>query len=254
MAFRSFLISMRILRLSNRLGRSFSLYLLVHLVKTYVNEWSRCSNDQISKNLWPLEVRMLLMQCCATQYCNAFGSLCCVDHEKLLKLKKKMHPKQTTEPKVMTFRSFQISMRILCQSNYVGRSFSLQLLVDLTKTYENWWSRCSNDQIIKSLWHLKIRNLLTQCYTTQYCYAFCNFGCVDLIKLYEIKKKKCIPNGGPSQMLWHFEASKFLCAFYASLITLDARFLYSFLQISQKPTKTGGHGAQMTKLSKTYGL
>ena len=83
MAFRSFLISMRIFCLSNHLGRSFYLYLLVHLVKTYENESSHCKNGQICKNLWPLEVRKLLMQCCATQYSNAFGSLCCVDLEKL---------------------------------------------------------------------------------------------------------------------------------------------------------------------------
>ena len=81
MAFRSFLISMRIFCLSNHLGRSFYLYLLVHLVKTYENESSHCKNDQISENLCPLEVRKLLMQCCATQHSKAFGSLCRVDLE-----------------------------------------------------------------------------------------------------------------------------------------------------------------------------
>ena len=134
-----------------------------------------------------------------------------------------MHPKRTTEPKVMTFRSFQISMRILCLSNHLGCSFSLYLPVELAKTYENWWSQCSNDQIIKILWLLEVRNLLMQCYTTQYCNAFGSLGSVDLEKLYEIKKK-CIPNGRPRQKLWHFEVSKFLCAFYACLINLDARF------------------------------
>ena len=64
----------------------------------------------------------------------------------------------------MAFRSFQISMRILCLSNHLGCSFSLYLLVDLAKTYENKWSQCSNDQIIKNLWLLEVRNLLMQCY------------------------------------------------------------------------------------------
>ena len=58
--------------------------------------------------------------------------------------KKNMRPKRTTEAKVMAFRSFQISMHILCLSNHLGRSFSLCLLVHLVKTYENEWSRCSN--------------------------------------------------------------------------------------------------------------
>ena len=80
-----------------------------------------------------------------------------------------MCPKRTTEPKVMTFRSFQIFTRILCLSNHLGCSFSLYLLVDLPKTYENEWSQCSNDQIIKNLWLPKVRNLLMQCYATQYC-------------------------------------------------------------------------------------
>ena len=47
-----------------------SLYLPVDLAKTYENEWSHCSNDQSIKNLWLPEVRNLLMQCYATQYCN----------------------------------------------------------------------------------------------------------------------------------------------------------------------------------------
>ena len=89
MAVRSFQISMCILCLSNHLGCSFSLYLLAHLVKMYENEWSRCTNDQISKNLWPLEVRKLLLQCCATQHSEAFGSLCCVDFKKFCEIKKK---------------------------------------------------------------------------------------------------------------------------------------------------------------------
>ena len=71
-------------------------------------------------------------------------------------------------------------MHILCLSNLLGRSFFLNLLVDLAKTYENEWSQCSNDQIIKNLWLLKVRNLLMQCYATQYCYAFYSLGCVDL--------------------------------------------------------------------------
>ena len=82
---------------------------------------------------------------------------------------KKMRPKRTTESKVMAFQSFQISMRILCLSNHLGCSSSLYLLVDLAKTYQNEWSQCSNDQIIKNLWLLELRNLLIQCYTTQYC-------------------------------------------------------------------------------------
>ena len=67
-------------------------------------------------------------------------------------------------------------------------------------------------------------------------------------------KKKYIWNRRQSQKLWHFEVSKFLGAFYACLITLDARFQYRFFYISQKRTKTGGHNAKMTKLSKTYGF
>ena len=79
-----------------------------------------------------------------------------------------MHPKQTTEPKVMAIRSFRFFMRNLCLSNHLGCSFSLYLLVDLAKTYENEWSQCSNDQIIKNLWLPEVHNLLMQCYATQY--------------------------------------------------------------------------------------
>ena len=82
---------------------------------------------------------------------------------------KKMRPKRTNEPKVMAIRSFRFFMRILCLSNHLGCSFSLYLLVDLAKTYENEWSQCSNDQIIKNLWLSEVRNLLMQCYATQYC-------------------------------------------------------------------------------------
>ena len=129
------------------------------------------------------------MQCCATQYSNAFGSLCCADCEKFYERKKKLHPKRMTEPKVMTFRGFQICIRILCLSNLLGRSFFLYLLVDLLKTYENEWSHCSNDQIIKNLWLPEVRNLLMQCYATQYSNTFRSLGCVDLENLSEIKKK-----------------------------------------------------------------
>ena len=111
-----------------------------------------------------------------------------------------MHPKRMTEAKVMTFQCFQISMRILCLSNHLGCWFSLWLLVDLAKTYKIWWSLCSNDQIIKNLWLLEVRNLLMQCYATQYCYAFESLGSIDLAKLYEIKKK-CNPNERPRQKL-----------------------------------------------------
>ena len=140
-----------------------------------------------------------------------------------MELKKKMHLKRTTEPIVVTFLCFQISMHILCLSNHLGRPFSLYLLVHLAKTYENEWSRCSNEQIIKNLWLLEASNLVMQCYATQYSNAFSSLGCADLEKLYEIKKK-CIPNGRPSQKLWHFKVSKFPCAFSACLINLDARF------------------------------
>ena len=99
-----------------------------------------------------------------------------------------MHTKWMTEAKFMTFQSFQISMRILCLSNHLGCWFSLWLLVDLAKTYKSWWSLCSNDQIIKNLWLPEVRNLLMQCNETQYNKAFGVVGCVDLKKLYEIKK------------------------------------------------------------------
>ena len=102
MTFRSFQISLRFLGLSNKLGRSFSQYFLVDLAKTCENEWSHCLNDQIIKNLWPLEVRNHLMQCNETQYYKAFGGVGCVDLKKLYEIKK-MYPTQTTESKVMTF-------------------------------------------------------------------------------------------------------------------------------------------------------
>ena len=60
MAIRSFQFFTRILCLSNHLGCSFSLYLLLHLLRTYEHEWSQCSNDQIIKNLWLLEVHNLV--------------------------------------------------------------------------------------------------------------------------------------------------------------------------------------------------
>ena len=100
---------------------------------------------------------------------TAFGCLGHIDLEKLYEMKKKKRLKRTTESKVMAFRRFQTSMRILCLSNHLGCSFSLYLLVDLAKTYENKWSQCSNDQIIKNLWLPEVRNLLMQCYATQYC-------------------------------------------------------------------------------------
>ena len=56
--------------------------------KTYENERSQCSNDQIIKNLWLLDVRKLLMQCYATQYSKALGSVGCVDLEKLYEINK----------------------------------------------------------------------------------------------------------------------------------------------------------------------
>ena len=94
-----------------------------------------------------------------------------------------MYRKRTTVPKVMTFRSFKISMRILCSANQLGCSISLNLLVDLAKTYENERSKCSNDQAIKNLWLLDVRKLLMQCNATQYYKAFGGVGCVDLEKL-----------------------------------------------------------------------
>ena len=80
-----------------------------------------------------------------------------------------MRPKQMIEPKVMAFQSFRIFMHILCVSNHLGCSFSLYLLVDLAKTYENKWSQCLNDQSIKNLQLSEVRNLLMQCYVAQYC-------------------------------------------------------------------------------------
>ena len=102
--------------------------------------------------------------------------------------KKKMYPKQTTEPKVTTFWSFQISVRVLCPSNQLGCWISLHLLVDLAKTFEKEWSKCSNQQVIKNLWLLQVRELLMQCDATQYSKAFDSVGCVDLEKFYEINK------------------------------------------------------------------
>ena len=99
-----------------------------------------------------------------------------------------MYSKRTNEPKVMTFQSFQISMRILTSSSQLGCSISPHRLVDLAKTFENEWSHCLNDQIMKNLWPLEVRNLLMQCNETQYYKAFGGVGCVDLKKLYEIKK------------------------------------------------------------------
>ena len=79
-------------------------------------------------------------------------------------------------------------MRVLCPSNQLGCSISLHLIVDLAKTYENEWSQCSNDQIIKNLWLLEVRKPLMQCDATQYSKAFDSVGCVDLEKLDEINK------------------------------------------------------------------
>ena len=94
-----------------------------------------------------------------------------------------MYPKRATVPQVMTFRSFQISLRFLGLSNQLGRSFSLYLPIDHAKTYENERSQCSNYQIIKNLWLLEVRELLMQCDATQYSKAFDSVGCVDLEKL-----------------------------------------------------------------------
>jgi len=55
---------------------------------------------------------------------------------------------------------FRFFMHILCLSNHLGRSFSLYLLVDLQRTYENEGSQCSNDEIIKNLWLLEVQNLV----------------------------------------------------------------------------------------------
>ena len=75
--------STRILSSSSQHGCTMSLHLLVDLAKTFENEWSKCSNEQVIKNLWLLEVRELLMQCNATQYYKAFGGVGCVDLEML---------------------------------------------------------------------------------------------------------------------------------------------------------------------------
>ena len=88
MTFLGFQISMRILSSSSQLGCSISLHLLVDLAKTYENNSSQCSNDQVIKNLWLLDVRKLLMQCDATQYSKAFDSVGCVDLEKLDEINK----------------------------------------------------------------------------------------------------------------------------------------------------------------------
>jgi len=77
-----------------------------------------------------------------------------------MKSKKKKRPKQTTKPKVMAIRSFWFFTRILCYSNHLGCSFSLYLLVDLARTYENEWSQCSNDQIFKNIWLRVVHNLV----------------------------------------------------------------------------------------------
>ena len=119
---------------------------------------------------------------------------------KVIGKEEKMYHKRATVPKVMTFRSFQISMRILCSSSQLGCSISLQLLGDLAKMYENESSQCSNDQIIKNLQLLDVRKLLMQCYATQYSKAFGSVGYVDLEKLQGLKKKS-IPNERPSQKL-----------------------------------------------------
>ena len=99
-----------------------------------------------------------------------------------------MQTKRTTEPKVMTFRSFQISMCILFLSNQFGRTFCLLLLVDLAKRTKTGGHSAQMTNFIKNLRLLEVRNLLMQCYTTQYCYTFGCFDCVDLDKLCEIIK------------------------------------------------------------------
>ena len=99
-----------------------------------------------------------------------------------------MQTKWTTEPKVMTFRSFQISMCILFLSNQFGRTFCLLLLVDLAKRTKTGGHSAQMTNFIKNLRLLEVRNLLMQCYTTQYCYTFGCFDCVDLDKLCEIIK------------------------------------------------------------------
>ena len=148
---------------------------------------------------------------------------------KLILNKKKMQTKQTTEPKVMAFRSFQISMCILCSSN---QFWTLVLSIASRRSRKNVRKRVVT--ILKWPNYLKFmasgRSKSSYAiFATQYCNAFCRLGCIDLEKLYEIKKKICVPNERPRQKLWHFKVSKYLCTFYACLITLDARFLYAFL-------------------------
>ena len=127
------------------------------------------------------------MQCYATQYCNAFNNFGCVDLKKLYEIKRKAS--QTDDrAKSYDISKFPNFYAHLCLSNHLGRSFSLFLLVDLAKMYENKWSQCSNNQIIKNLWLLEVRNLLMQCYATQYYKPFGSLGCINLEKLYEIKK------------------------------------------------------------------
>jgi len=99
-----------------------------------------------------------------------------------------MYPKRTNEPKVISFLGFQISMRILSSSSQHGCSISRHHLLDLAKTFENEWSKCSNEQVIKNLWLLEVRKLLMQCDATHYSEAFDSVGCVDLEKLDEINK------------------------------------------------------------------
>ena len=124
---------MRILCPSNQLGCSISLHLIVDLAKTYENEWSQCSNDQIIKNLWLLEVRKLLMHCDAAQYSKAFDSVGCVDLEKFYEINKNVT--QTDDwAKSYDISKFPNFLRFLGLSNQLGRSFSLYLLIDLAKT------------------------------------------------------------------------------------------------------------------------
>jgi len=81
-----------------------------------------------------------------------------------------------------------------------------------------------------------------------------HFGQHRSRKFIRNKEKKSIPKGRPSQKLWQLEVFDFLLAFYACLITLDARFLFTCSWMSQERMKTSGHSAQMTKFSKTYGF
>ena len=94
----------------------------------------------------------------------------------------------------MAFRSFQISMRILCLSNHLGRSFSLYLLVHFVKTYENEWSPCLNDQFAKTYILRKFVGLL--CNVVQLSILTPSVVCAALIVKSSMKEKKnCIPNG-----------------------------------------------------------